>query len=112
MTMENNPAKQTPAAHDDARLSDVAEQLLATMPKEVALTQLASTYPRIVNKIASLWKVPRQLDPYLDSLLIDERGGRQGFPGPVAWEILRLKDHYQTVVYPMPKSQSNWNSVI
>jgi hypothetical protein len=97
---------------EDLRLSDEAAQILAAMPAAVAPTQLAAGFPHIVNRIARLWKIPRQMDPYLDSLVIDQRGGRQGFPAPIAWEVVRLKDYYQTVVYPLPNSHAKWNSVI
>lgn len=47
-------------------------------------------YPRVFEKIHLLWGTP-ELDPYLNDLIMDSRGGqRQGFPPNVASEILRL----------------------
>jgi hypothetical protein len=112
MTDDDDSIGHAQVDDEALRLSEGAARILAELPAAVAPTQLAACFPHIVNRIASLWKIPRQMDPYLDSLVIDQRGGRQGFPAPIAWEILRLKDHYQTVVYPLPRSYSNWNSVI
>jgi hypothetical protein len=111
--MPNDRTEQRePNSGADIALSAEARDLLAALPPTVAPNQLAAAYPRIFNQIAGLWKIPRQMDPYLDSLIIDERGRRQGFPAEIAWELLRLKDHYQSAVYPLPKSHSNWNSLI
>jgi hypothetical protein len=109
---DNHSAQNAPADGDAQHLSPDAAQILAAIPAEFAPKQLVGTYPRIFNQIASLWKIPRQMDPYLDSLIMDQRGRRQGFPGPIAWEILRLKEYYQTVVYPLSKAYLSWNSVI
>ena len=51
--------------------------------------RLEQHYPRILDKIAPLWGEP-ELDTYFESLLIDQRGNRQGFPREVMTEILRL----------------------
>lgn len=50
---------------------------------------LGQQYPRILDKIGQLWGEP-ELDTYFESLLIDQRGNRQGFPKDVMTEILRL----------------------
>jgi len=42
-------------------------------------------------------------------LLIDRRGGRQGFPFAVASELSALKHYYQTVIYP--KRECVWARV-
>jgi hypothetical protein len=90
-------------------LTPTAASLLSSLPPEVAPTRLAQTFPHIFNKIADLWTVPLRLDPYFDSLLIDQRGGRQGFALGIALEILTFKEHYQTVVYP--KKTDIWDAL-
>jgi hypothetical protein len=90
-------------------LTQVAANLLTSLPPEVAPTRLAATFPHIFNKIADLWTMPLRLDPYFDSLLIDQRGGRQGFSLGIALEILSFKEHYQTVVYP--KKTDIWDAL-
>jgi hypothetical protein len=89
------PSDRLPLAHPVA-LSKAAETLLAALPAEVSPSRLAETFPHILN-------------PYFDSLLIDDRGGRQGLPLGVALEILNLKEHYQTVV--QPKRHDIWDGL-
>ena len=92
--------------HDQAAegISDHTRAWLETLPMSVRPMALADKYPRIANRLALLWKQPRQCDAYFESLLVDERGGRQGFPQSVALELVTLKTHYQTVVYPVNRS--------
>ncbi|HEY8102555.1 MAG TPA: hypothetical protein VIF82_17585 [Burkholderiaceae bacterium] len=67
---------------------------LFQLPPEVRPRALAIQYPRIFNKIAELWASPQQCEKYLDELLMDERGTRQGFPQDVATELAVLKTHF------------------
>ncbi|HJV51158.1 MAG TPA: hypothetical protein VJ652_06860 [Noviherbaspirillum sp.] len=67
---------------------------LATLPKESRPSSLAVKFPRIVNRLAKVWKRPLQCEHYLDDLMIDRRGGRQGFPSDVAADIAKLKVHF------------------
>jgi hypothetical protein len=50
---------------------------------------LEQQYPRILDKIGQLWGEP-ELDTFFESLFIDQRGNKQGFPKEVVIEILRL----------------------
>jgi ankyrin repeat protein len=56
----------------------------AQYPKHVE-----AKYPRIFNKIMDLWGTP-EADALFEDLLLDKRGGRQGFPPEVMGEILLL----------------------
>jgi hypothetical protein len=85
---------------EDLRLSTAGEAFLASLDETVRPAQLAVRYPRIVNKMAQLWRQPRQMDRYLDELLMDTRGKRQGFPLQVLGELVALKEHYLTVAFP------------
>lgn len=67
---------------------------LSQLPAEVRPRALAIQYPRIFNKIAELWARPLLCEKYLDELLMDERGTRQGFPADVATELTALKTHF------------------
>lgn len=62
-----------------------------------------------MNRIALLWDSPKLAERYFDELLIDDRGGRQGFPLNVLSELFSLKEHYLTKVYPKPASK--WDQV-
>jgi len=46
-------------------------------------------YPRIAAYIREHWG-KRALDDYFSKLVIDERGGRQGFPMDVLWAIMEV----------------------
>lgn len=50
---------------------------------------LEQKYERILNKIADLWDTP-EIEDYFSDLMVDRRGGRQGFPPEVANEIVVL----------------------
>lgn len=52
---------------------------------------LEQQFDRILSKIESLWDTP-DIHDYFSDLLIDKRGGRQGFPQEVLNEIIRLRE--------------------
>ena len=49
---------------------------------------LERSYPRLLQKILSLWDAPKEMEAYLNELVVDQRGNRQGFPKEVLQEIL------------------------
>jgi len=83
---------------------------LASLPSDVRPTALPSQYLRIANALARVWSDHRKCLEYLEELLIDRRGGRQGFPFEVALEIAGLKDHYETAIHPT--AQTAWEVII
>ena len=56
---------------------------------------LEQHYERILKKLAELWDTP-DIDDYFTSLLIDTRGGRQGFPDEVFRDIQCLYSYHDT----------------
>ncbi len=109
---ERERAQQMARARLDAptaleRPSSKATELIAKIPKDLSLIHVYSEYPRILNKIANTWNEPREFYPYIDSLLLDSRGGRQGFPFAVARELNRLAQHYEQFVKRRPGG--NWD---
>ena len=56
--------------------------------------ELEKQYPRVLNRIIELWNTT-QIDAYFIDLLVDKRGGRQGFPPEVARDIYRLSQIYE-----------------
>jgi len=50
---------------------------------------LETRFPRIALELAARWRSPG-IDLYIDSLLIDTRGNRMGFPAEVLEEIMFL----------------------
>lgn len=82
------------AAPSATDLAPATFKWIASLPREARPHSLAKQYPRIANRIAEIWKRPLQCERYIDDLMIDLRGGRQGFPPAVAAEIAALKVHF------------------
>jgi hypothetical protein len=90
-------------------LSKAAATWLVSLPFPVRPNDLACQFPRIANRLCELWKRPAQCDAYIRTLIIDERGGRKGFPPAVAKELSSLAAHYASV---HPYRHSIWDDVI
>jgi hypothetical protein len=56
-------------------------------------SSVAVQFPTIIDKLISLWETT-EIDKYIESLLFDTRGDRQGFPPEVANELWKLH-HYR-----------------
>jgi len=69
-----------PPEKDDVVLNAAALALLESVDESVRPKQLPVSFPRIVNRMAELWRKPMQMDRYFDELVTDARGNRQGFP--------------------------------
>ncbi len=63
------------------------------LPPDVRPTALLRLHPRIANLIAATWGDPKAFGAYMESLLRDTRGNRQGFPPKIVAELVALK-HY------------------
>jgi hypothetical protein len=85
---------------DDLELSAAGLKWLASIEQAARPIRLAAAYPRIVNRMAKLWKTPREMDRYFEDLLSDVRGNRKGFPLNILTELSTLKDFYQVKVFP------------
>jgi hypothetical protein len=119
---EARKALETQVREDEAkgwygdRAPQPAEQVfesttrwMQTLPPTLRPVETAKAYPRIVNRIADLWKRPSRCDAYFQTLMLDSRGGRKGFPPAVALEISTLASHYAKVY---PYRHSIWDDVI
>ncbi|MGO4331735.1 hypothetical protein AB4Z48_36135 [Cupriavidus sp. 2TAF22] len=82
-----------PASPDTHTLAAAALRWLASLPPAARPLELCRHYPRIGNQLAMLAASPDALSGYVGDLLIDKRGGRQGFPGGIALELSRLQEH-------------------
>ncbi len=83
---------------DTRRTSEPANGLLkptfawaATLPIDIQPRTLLYKFPRIANLIAAMWQDPNSLRRYVDDLLVDSRGNRQGFPLEVLRELFKLR---------------------
>ena len=75
------------------RLLPIAERWNGALPASLRPEALIAYYPRIANLLALQSSDRSALTAYLDELLVDRRGRRQGFPPPVLAELLRLRNH-------------------
>jgi hypothetical protein len=80
-------------------LSATALRLLASLDRHVFLSVLPAQFPRVLNRIADVWNRPLVADQMFDDLLLDGRGGREGFPSSVIQELTCLRA-YHLVLYP------------
>ena len=84
-------ALRSAAAQHEDRLSPPAETWLAGLPGHAQPRRLAARHPRIVNRLAELWADRHASAAALDSLAVDERGGRGGFSPAIRAELMRLQ---------------------
>jgi hypothetical protein len=90
-------------------LADDTLRWLAGLPDDVRPEELPVRFPRIANALALRWFDGDLCRAYLEDVLIDRRGNRRGLPHVVAEELARLKNHVETVLYPVP--QTVWDEV-
>ena len=90
-------------------LQDGTTQWLAGIPFEHRPRQLAREFPRIANRLAECWKRPAQCEPYLKQLIMDNRGGRKGFPAGVAKELSIVAEYYAKL---FPYRHTVWDNVL
>jgi hypothetical protein len=64
------------------------------LPSHLRPIHLIEQFPRIVNLIALDWNDASATYKRFDTLLVDHRGGRRGFPAAVQCELEALRDHY------------------
>jgi len=91
------------------QLTEEGHALMSSLDEAVRPNELAARYPRIVNKIAREWRMPAQLDRYLEELLMDTRGNRQGFPLKIVMELSTLREHY-TGMSSSARAAGAWDS--
>lgn len=68
-------------------------EILQKMPERYPFA-LEEKFERILNKISDLWD-SSEIDDYFSDLMMDSRGGRQGFPADVAQEIVILSKTHE-----------------
>jgi hypothetical protein len=67
-------------------------------------------YPRISEKIKQLWG-SSDLNHYLNSIIFDDRGGRQGFPEQVANALIRVYENHASLVRETKKGDI-WDVIL
>ena len=80
----------------------------STLPVEVQPRSLLYKFPRIANLMAAMWPDPNSFRRYIDDLLVDKRGNRQGFPVDVLRELFELRAYYDEL---HPDTSRPWESL-
>jgi hypothetical protein len=89
-------------------LLNVTRAWLGTLPREARPTELARQSPRIANRLRHFWNQVAKCEEYLNALLFDSRGTRQGFPQNIVKELETLRQHHALL---HPHRRSNWDAV-
>ncbi len=105
---DRTPVRQ-PIADNDNVLRDQTFKWLATLPAELRPITTGRKYPRIVNRIGDLWSHCEYTRLYFQSLLVDRRKGRSGFPAEVKRELEALQYYYFLHLSGLPAIL--WNAV-
>ncbi len=73
------------------------------LPLDVArdVSMIQEDFPDIAEKITRLWG-SSELNQFFDSLMFDERGTRQGFPGAVFSALMRISKTHILLVPTTP----------
>jgi len=74
----------------------------AELPSKVRPAVLLRQFARIANLVAATWDDPVAFDLYMDGLLTDKRGNRQGFPPVVHGELLVLRQYRTLCLKGLP----------
>ena len=94
---------------NDNVLHDRAFKWLAALPPDMRAMAAARQFPRIINRIADLWGHCEYTRLHFQSLLIDRRKGRKGFPPEVRKELEALQHYYFEHLSALPAIL--WNAV-
>ncbi len=103
-------ASQSTAKQEATELNAQAFRWLASFGENTRPKFLPQNYPRIANRIALLWSEPTLMRPYLDELMVDGRGNREGFPQEVLIELGSLKHLYNKELYP--EQTDVWSKIL
>ena len=97
------------AHHENNVLLNTTLTWMARLPKDVRPMVLARRFPRIANRIAESWRRVARCEEYFNTLVVDSRGNRKGFPPEVAQELTNLRGFYAEL-HP-DKHGSGWDRV-
>lgn len=86
-----DPRRRAPRACDEA-INGTTRAWLRQLPANRRPLRLCCRFPRVANRIAWCWRDPAQAAEVFDDLLVDRRGGRQGFPRGVLLELRQLRE--------------------
>ena len=76
----------------DRALTGTTRRWLRALPPRRRPLRLCEIHPRVANRIAWCWADAGLREAVLDDLLVDRRGGRQGFAPIIVRELQRLRE--------------------
>lgn len=79
---------------DQEKIACGTETWANDLPMQLYPATLITRFPHIANTLARLWERPLHCERYFDSLVLDDRGVRKGFPYDAAQEVSALKAYY------------------
>ncbi len=83
--------RRRPAPPADRALAGSTIDWLLSLPPPLRPRRLGERFPRLANTLAQHWRDPVLRIALIDELLVDRRGGRQGFPPEVLGELEVLR---------------------
>lgn len=81
-------------------IDERATLLFSRLPYACRLSATRSRFPHVLNRLAAHWENPKGFREASDDLLVDRRGGRQGFPAETVQELHTLRRWYEQQVEP------------
>jgi hypothetical protein len=100
-------AKRASAVYQKSELDNRAKSIVLDLPRNVRPMATCKDFPHIVNLVMGCWHDPRSFVQTLQDLLMDDRGGRQGFPFAIIVELTDLREHYFAAV--RPEARKMWD---
>ncbi|MBA3598837.1 MAG: hypothetical protein H0W40_15880 [Methylibium sp.] len=83
-----------PVEERPVEITALSKKWLMGLPREVRPMQLAQRHARVVNQLALCWRDHELTERVLSSLIVDQRGGRQGFAAEVLGELMNLREFH------------------
>ena len=100
-----------PPRHTDEALTGTTRVWFRKLPAGRRPHALCSRFPRVANRIAWCWPDPALTQQVLEDLLVDRRGGREGFPRPIVAELRRLRD-YRDRAHSGERAEGLWQALL
>lgn len=66
-----------------------------TIPSALRPRALVIQFPRLANTLADVWCQPKVFYMLLCQLMVDDRGGRKGFPLEVRRDLAKLRIYFE-----------------
>ncbi len=89
----------------DNRVRSSTIKWARSIPSALRPRALVIQFPRLANTLADVWCQPKVFQMLLCQLMVDDRGGRQGFPLEVKRDLAKLRIYFEKVhkKYHAPK---------